>query len=117
MDKCEDFIWFNSRCQCSNGGEQLLPGWKGLFHKVVQESDTTHIAGYLPAINKSPTHMDTVQEVLYQCQEKAEGLNLAETDLVLDHANYSKEVEVDIMNERHSDWRSFNLRMGGFHTT
>ena len=61
--------------------------------------------------------MDTVQEVLYQCKEEAEGLNLPETDLVLDHVIYSKAVEV-IMNERRSDLRSFlNLLLGGFHTT
>ena len=49
--------------------------------------------------------MDTVQEVLNQCKAKAEGLNLPGTDLVLNHAIYSKAVEV--MNERHSDLRSF----------
>ena len=43
---------------------------------------------YLPL----PTHMDMVQDVLYQCKEIAEGLNLSETDLVLDHAIYSKAV-------------------------
>ena len=55
--------------------------------------------------------METVQEVVRQYKEKAERLNLSETDLVLDHTIYSKAVEV-IMNEKYSDLRSFiNLRI------
>ena len=61
--------------------------------------------------------MDTIQEVLCQVKEKAEALNLKETDLVLDHAIYSKAVEI-VMSERNTHLRSFiNLRMGGFYAT
>ena len=60
--------------------------------------------------------METVKELLAQSKEKAQQLNLTETDLVLDHAIYSKAVEV-VMDERHPDLRDFiNLRMG-FHAT
>ena len=37
--------------------------------------------------------MDTIQEVLCQVKEKAEALNLKESDLVLDHTIYCKAVE------------------------
>ena len=48
-------------------------------------------------------------------QEKAQQLNLTETNLILDHAIYSKAVEV-VMEEGHSDLRDFiNPRMDGFH--
>ena len=61
--------------------------------------------------------MDTVQEILFQVKEKAEALNLKETDLVLDHAIYCKAVEI-VMQERNEKLRRFiNLRMGGFHAT
>ena len=61
--------------------------------------------------------MDTIQEVLCQVKEKAEALNLKETDLVLDHAIYCKAVEI-VMSKRNTHLRSFiNLRMSGFHAT
>ena len=61
--------------------------------------------------------METVKELLAQSKEKAQQLNLTETDLVLDHAICSKAVEV-VMDERHPDLRDFiNLRTGGFHAT
>ena len=50
-------------------------------------------------------------------KEKAEALNLKETNLVLDHAIYCKAVEI-VMSERNTHFRSFiNLRMGGSHVT
>ena len=61
--------------------------------------------------------METVKELLVQYKEKPQQLNLAETDLVLNHVIYSKAVGV-VMDERHSDLRDFNsLRMSGFHVT
>ena len=63
---------------------------------------------------KSPK-MDVVLEVLKQCKQKAEDLNLNEMDLVLDHAIYVKTVEI-VMNEKFTDLRTFiNIWMGGFH--
>ena len=59
--------------------------------------------------------MDTVEEVLCQVKEKAETLDLEETDLVLDYAIYCKAAEI-VMSERNSHLRSFiNLRMSSFH--
>ena len=40
------------------------------------------------------TKMDIIQEVLCQVKEKAEALNLKESDLVLDHTIYCKAVEI-----------------------
>ena len=108
--RCEDLIWHLLRYVCSND-DQLIPGWKGFFHQVTEKPDDTHVVGYLPTIPKSPTSMDTVQEVLRLCKVKAESLNLKETDLVLDHAIYSKAVEI-IMMTRNADLKNFiNLRM------
>ena len=45
---------------------------------------------------------DVVLEVLKQCKKKAEALNLNKTDLFLDHAIYTKAVEI-VMNEKFTD--------------
>ena len=74
-----------------------------------------HSIHYLPAINKSPTKLDVIKEILDQVKAKAEKLNLPCTDLVLDHAIYSKVLEV-INDTKNDQLRDFiNLRMGGFH--
>ena len=70
---------------------------------------------YLPAINKSPTRLDTVQEMLNQVKAKADKLNQNCTDPVLDHAIYSKVVEVINDPQNASLREAVNLRMGGFH--
>ena len=53
--------------------------------------------------------------MLKQYKQKAEALNLNKTDLVLDHAIYTKAVEI-VMNEKFTDLEIFiNIWMGGFH--
>ena len=70
---------------------------------------------YLPAINQSPTKLETIQEMLNQVKAKADKLNLNCTALVLDHAIYSKALEV-INNPENGNMRdTINLQMGGFH--
>lgn len=50
-----------------------------------------------------------------KCKQKAKALNLNKTDLVLDHAIYSKAVEI-VTNAKYADLRTFiNIQMGGFH--
>ena len=90
------------------GDNQVIPGWKGFFYKVTREAHIadTHIVGYLPTICQSPTKMDIVLEVLKQCKQKAEVLNLSEMDLILYHAIYAKAVEL-VMNEKFTDPRTF----------
>ena len=53
-----------------------FPGWKGFFYEVEHQAVDKHTVAYLPTINKSPTKMDTIQEVLYQVKEKAEKLSI-----------------------------------------
>ena len=90
---------------------------RGFLFENSKATTETYIIGYLPIIRSSPTKMDTVKELLVQCKEKVKQLNLMETDLVLDHAIYSKAVEV-VMEELYSDLKYFiNFRMGGFHAT
>ena len=60
------------------------------FHEVGQQTIDKQTVEYLPNINKLPTKMDTIQEVLCQVKEKAEALNLKEIDLVLDHVITAK---------------------------
>ena len=89
--------------------------WKGFFYAITKEITDTHIVRYLPTTCLSSTKMDVALEVLKQRNQKAEALNINETDLVLDHAICAKEVEI-VMNEKFTDLRTFmNIRMGGIH--
>ena len=59
--------------------------------------------------------METVKDLLVECKDKTQQLNLMETGLVMDHSIYSKVLEV-VMEEQRSDLRDFiNFRMGVFH--
>ena len=67
-------------------------------------------------IADSPTKQSTIYEMLIQTKQKAESMNLGETDLVCDHAVYSEALEV-VLAEGNESFKEFiNLRMGGFHT-
>ena len=72
---------------------------------------------YLLSIAQPPTKISTVEEVLYQVNQKAEVLKNKKADLVLDHAIYCKALEV-IMDPRNIGLCNFvNLRMGTFHVS
>ena len=109
-----DFLWLLLRNQCRvDGTEQLILSWTGYHHEVEAYSNNLfHKVHYLPAIDQSPTKMDTVQEILAQVQAKAIYLELTCTDLVFDHAIYAKAVN-NLNNFEMKDL--FNLAMGGFH--
>ena len=75
------------------------------------------IVFYLPSIDKSPTKISTVYEVLFQVKAKAEALSNTEPDLVLDHAIYCKALLI-LMEPKNIQLKNFiNLRMGGFHAS
>ena len=78
---------------------QTVPGWKGFYHLELKTNaaSPTNKVFYLPSIDKSPTKINTVYEVLLQVKAKAEALRNTEADLVLDDAIY--------------------LRMGGYHAS
>ena len=115
LSKKADFIWTTSRQQAINLQKNPLPGWTG-FHSLACSKDDNpcHAVFYLPAIDKSPTEMSTIQEVLKQIKFKSEAIGLECADAVFDHAIYSKALEVitDPKNEAIRDF--INLRMGDF---
>lgn len=108
-----DFIWIVLR----NTSYETIPNWSGFNYLLeLPTSEFLHNVAYLPAINSSPTEMDTVLEVLQQSKAKAENLGLKEADVVLDQAIYAKAVEI-LQNPNHLDLKKFIvLRMGAFHT-
>ena len=81
-----DFIWIALK---ERG--QKIPNWTG-FNCLIsgtqegtqEETQEVHQIAYLPAINASPTKLDTVLEILIQSKAKAEFLGLEETDVVMD---------------------------------
>ena len=119
ISKQSDLLWIFSRYISSIAyDEQQVAGWSGFHYQSTARNESVpHTISYLPAINKSPTKMDTVLEVLQQVKVKSEALGLKYADLVMDHAIYSKALEI-LTNPIHNDLNSFiNLRMGGFHAT
>ena len=117
LSKLSNFIWVVARMKAVNEGkEQHVPSWTGYFSEVTnEEKSQVHNVHFLPAINQSPTKFDTVQEVLKQVKAKAETIGLKHADLVLDHAIYSKALEV-LANPNNRHLQDFiNLRMGPFH--
>ena len=118
----QDKVWYLGRYkhvfQNEADSVQQLPSWKGFFHLVFPQTDTTCFTiSYLPSNNDSPTKYEVVQEVLLECQAKAETLNLDVADLVLDHAIYCKALDI-LLKEGNESLKSFiNLRMGGFHAS
>ena len=114
-----DFLWVLLRYKCSvDGTEQLVPNWTGFNYMIEGNvAQETHSITYLPAIDQSPTKMETVLEILTQSKYKAEKIGLKETDVVLDQAIYAKAVEI-LLNPIHADLKKFIvLRMGAFHTS
>ena len=63
-----------------------LPGWTGFYYGVIKNDElvTLDVVHYLPAIDGY--HKRNV----FQVKEKAEAIWLKETDLVLEHAIYSR---------------------------
>ena len=95
----------------------MCPGWSGFHSKTMDDNFEMQRVSFLPAINQSPTELDTVHEVLQQVKRKTEILTVQSAGLVLDHAIFTKALNIlnDITNE---DLKaSINIRMGGFHTS
>ncbi len=113
-----DFFWVLLKYEAARRGLQYaIPNWTGFNCLLAKQYDTHHVVAYLPAIDQSPTKLETVKELLLQSKIKAEKLGLLATDVVLDLAIYAKAVEILNMPQ-HSDMKSFIvLRMGAFHTS
>ena len=117
ISKKSDFLWLIARY--FNGArmveQQKVPGWTGFHNEVTNTIDPgLHSVYYLPAIDGSPTKMETVQEILMQIKMKSEKLGLSCDDAFFDHAIYAKALEV-ITNPINEELQKFvNLRMGGF---
>jgi len=108
-----DFMW----TLCYTFHPSKIPNWTGfnfLLHESGDEEEVQTVT-YLPAIDQSPTKLDTVLELLLQSKAKAERLGLQDTDVVVDQAIYAKAVEV-MENPTHKDLKRFIvLRLGAFH--
>ena len=116
VSKAKHWIWLLARYQSVQLlSSQIVPGWSGFNSETIDDSFKAHKVSFLPAINQSPTKMDTVHEVLKQVKRKSELLNVQSADLVLDHAIFTK--AFDILNDpANADLKSvINIRMGGFH--
>ena len=116
ISKSNDWIWLFARYQCVQlSSSQTVPGWSGFHSKTMDDNFETHRVSFLPAINQSPTELDTVHEVLQQVKRKTEILNVQSADLVLDHAIFIKALDI-LNNPANEDLKaSISIRMGGFH--
>ena len=67
------FLWLLLRYY----NEQIIPGWTGFNHEITDiADDNIHTVTYLPTIPKSPTKVETIQEILIQIKLKSEKLGL-----------------------------------------
>ena len=66
--KCKDLVWLILCYESST--DQIFPGWKGFFYEVEHQAIDKRTVAYLPTINKSPTKIDTIQEVLCQLRRR-----------------------------------------------
>jgi len=80
----QDLLWTIARLQATeNQTKQIIPSWTGFNYLVAPEppaNDVNDTIAYLPSINKSPTEIATVNEVLKLTESKAEALQLSEID-------------------------------------
>ena len=81
----------------------------------MDDSFETHIVSFLPVINQTPTELHTVHEVPQKVKRKTEILNVQSADLVLDHAVFTK--VLDVLNDpANEDMKaSISIRIGSFH--
>ncbi|KAJ8050587.1 Vesicular integral-membrane protein VIP36 [Holothuria leucospilota] len=91
-----------------------VPSWTGFNTLVSCLAPRKSVVAYLPAINQSPTDMDTVQTILHRSMKYADALRQDVVVLVFDQAIYAKAQQIR--------WRDENLkqrlvvRLGMFHT-
>ena len=72
---------FHPRKLSQDGPDSTQKQWMIILkHRVI----------FLPAINQSPTELDTIHEVLQQVNRKTEILNVQSADLVLDHTIFTR---------------------------
>ena len=78
----------------------------------MDDSFETHIVSFLPVINQTPTELHTVHEVPQKVKRKTEILNVQSADLVLDHAVFTK--VLDVLNDpANEDMKaSISIRIG-----
>ena len=114
--KNTDFLWVVLKHQAAlRCNKHKIPNWTGFNRLISEQQMSWHQIAYLPAIDQSPTKLETVKELLLQSKLKAEKLELQETDIVFDLAIYAKAVEI-LMMPQHRELRKFIvLRMGAFH--
>ena len=117
----EDLIWILAWYKSSEflSITQTVPGWTRFHHLALRTNaaSPTNDFFYLPSIDKSPTKIITVYEVLLQVKAKAEALRNTEADLVLDHAIYCKALLIP-MEPKSMRLKNFtDLGMGGFHAS
>ena len=116
ISKKTEMLWCLGRYICMKEGKEMTPNWTGFHYEVTSKlnNDIDEVF-YLPTINQSPTRLETGHEVLYQMKSKSQAIGLHCSDLVLDHAIYSKALEI-LQNPNYTDLKQFiNLRLGGFH--
>ena len=85
-----DFLWFLLRYYNEKrADEQTSSGGTGFYNEISETTDENpHEVHYLPMIERSPTIMETIQEILVQIKLKSENIGLSCADAVFDHAIY-----------------------------
>ena len=93
-----------------------IPSWTGFNTSLQSKNPALSTVGYLPAIDASPTEMETVKTILTRSIKYADALHLGVVVLVFDQAIYAKAQKI-IWEDDTEDWKKrLVVRLGGFHT-
>ena len=91
-----------------------MPGWTGFNTLHYRDVPVMSQISYLPIIDNPITEMSTINEILKQSIQIADGLDLQQLLLVADEAVYAKLQQVRWKNSVYND--RLIVRLGEFHT-
>ena len=104
------------RMPITNDTGAAIPSWTGFNMSLQSNIPALSTVRYLPAIDASPTEMETVKAILTRSMKYADVLHLAVVVLVFDQAIYAKAQKI-IWEDDTEEWKKrLVVRLGAFHT-
>ena len=110
-----DLAFVMTRMPITNNTGAAIPSWTGFNTSLQSNIPALSTVGYLPAIDASPTKMETVKTILTRSMKYADVLHLAIVVLVFDQAIYAEAQKI-IWEDDTDEWKKRLVRLGAFHT-
>ena len=111
-----DQVFVMRRIPITNNTAVSIPSWTGFNMSLQSKIPVLSTFGYLPAIDTSPTEMETVKTILTCSIKYSNVLHLAIVVHVFDQAIYTKAQKI-IWEDDPEHWKKrLVVRLGAFHT-